>query len=85
MPSIDNTHRFADSYTFLVSEGTTTKTVTITPADFKVLGNNNESNGEWVSLGNYQFNTGKEAFVVVVDKTGKGEAIADAIIFKPIN
>ena len=85
IPMADNKHSFADSYTFLVSEGKTTKTVTITPADFKVLGNNNESNGEWVSLGNYQLTAGKNAFVAVLDKTGKGEAIADAIVFKPIN
>ncbi|WP_017259910.1 FAD-dependent oxidoreductase [Pedobacter arcticus] len=74
----------SNSFSFIISDGKTSTPVTITPADIKVLGTNNESNGEWVSLGIYKFKTGKKAFVEVIENSGKQPAIADAILFKPI-
>lgn len=76
---------FSNSFSFNISNGKTLTPRTINPTDIKVLGDNNESNGEWVSLGTYQLKAGKKAFVEVLDVNGKGKAIADVILFKPIN
>ncbi len=77
--------KFPGELNFNIFNGKTNKSLTLTSSDIKVLGNNNESNGEWVNLGTYNFNAGRQVFVEVLDKHGKGKVIADAIIFKPIN
>ncbi len=81
----ENESKATNSFSFLISNGKTTKPVTITPSDIKVLGTNNESNGEWASLGTYKLKKGKKAFVEVIENNSKEPAIADAILFKPIN
>ncbi len=73
-----------NAYSYIVSDGKTSIPVTRTPSDIKVLGTNNESNGEWVNLGTYKLKAGKNAFVEVLENNSNEPAVADAILFKPL-
>ena len=76
--------RATKSFSYIVSDGKTIFPVTRKPSDIKVLGTNNESNGEWVNLGTYKLKAGKRAFVEVLENDSKEPALADAILFKPV-
>jgi len=69
---------------YRVSDGKTETPVARKLSDIKVLGTNNESNGEWVELGTYKLKAGKKAFVEVLENSGKEPALADAVLFLPI-
>ena len=81
----ENEGKASNSFSFMVSDGKTNKQVTIKPSDIKVLGTNNESNGEWASLGTYELKAGRSAFVEVLENSNKEPALADAILFKPLD
>ncbi|RRN77717.1 FAD-dependent oxidoreductase, partial [Pseudoxanthomonas sp. SGD-10] len=81
----ENESKQTNSFSFLVSDGEKSIPVVVKPSDIKVLGTNNESNGEWVSLGVYKLKAGKKAFVEVIENSSKEPALADAILFKPVN
>jgi hypothetical protein len=77
-------NKSTSTYSYKVSDGKKDIAVTRSPADIKVLGTNNESNGEWVNLGTYKLKAGKKAFVEVLENDKKEPAVADAILFKPL-
>ncbi|GAB3998794.1 FAD-dependent oxidoreductase [Spirosoma daeguense] len=75
--------RLAKSATELgitVSNGKTSKTIPIKPADMVVVG---QTSGEWVSLGEYELSKGKTASVEIVAKQPDGPVVADAVLFVP--
>jgi hypothetical protein len=63
-----------------VSDGKTSKTVSIKPADIVVVG---QTSGEWVSLGEYNLAKGKTASVEIAAKQADGPVVADAVLFVP--
>ncbi|GAB3971302.1 FAD-dependent oxidoreductase [Spirosoma terrae] len=63
-----------------VSNGTSSKTIPIKPADIVVVG---QTTGEWVSLGEYTLPKGKTSSVEIVAKQPDGPVVADAVLFVP--
>jgi hypothetical protein len=69
-------NKSSSAYSYTVSDGKRNIAVTRNPSDIKVLGTNNESNGEWVNLGTYKLKAGKKAFVEVLENDKKEPAVA---------
>ncbi|WP_409013262.1 FAD-dependent oxidoreductase [Dyadobacter sp. CY343] len=69
-------------YPIIVSDGKTSKDVTLKTADIEVVG---QTSGEWVSLGTFDLPAGKSAFVEVSNKDADGLVLADAILLVPVS
>lgn len=65
-----------------VYDGRKVNEVLIKDAEVKVVG---QTSGEWVSLGTYSLDAGKNAYVEISNKGGKGAIVADAILLVPAN
>lgn len=77
-PKLDNgsTHT-----TISIFDGKTATEKIISLADVKVEG---QTLGEWVSLGNYHFNTTRKIYVEISNKGADNAIAADAVLFIPI-
>ncbi|GAB4029605.1 FAD-dependent oxidoreductase [Spirosoma gilvum] len=64
----------------MVSDGKTSKSIPIKPADIVVVG---QTSGEWVSLGTYELPKGQTSSVDIVVRQTDGPVAADAILFVP--
>ena len=71
----------AESITASVSDGKTTVQKIIKASEVIVLG---QTSGEWVSLGRYDLQKGKDSFVSITANGSKGQAFADALIWVPV-
>ncbi|KAA0994168.1 FAD-dependent oxidoreductase [Dyadobacter sp. UC 10] len=69
-------------YPIVVSNGKTTKDVSLKTADIEVVG---QTSGEWVSLGTFDLPAGKSAYVEVSNKNADGLVLADAVLLVPVS
>jgi hypothetical protein len=65
----------------VVQAGKEKKEVTVRPNEIRIEG---QTSGEWVSLGEYELQTGKGNFVEVLTEGSNGLVIADAVLWIPI-
>ncbi len=66
--------------TLLVNDGNKVKNVDINVKDISVKG---QTEGEWVSLGQYHFLAGNKGYVAITCKNADGTVLADAVLFIP--
>jgi hypothetical protein len=64
----------------LINDGTQEKSVDIKMKDVVVKG---QTEGEWVSLGQYYFPVGNKGYVAITSKNADGIVLADAVLFIP--
>jgi hypothetical protein len=65
-----------------VFDGEKTSEMNIPGTRIAVLG---QTNGEWISVGNYFLQKGKPAFVSIKkDSVGSGNTVADAVLLIPV-
>jgi hypothetical protein len=65
-----------------VFDGEKTSEGNIPVTRIQVLG---QTNGEWISVGNYFLQKGKPSFVSIKkDSTGNGNTVADAVLLIPV-
>lgn len=64
-----------------VSDGKTSKSIAIKPAEIVVVG---QTSGEWVSLGEYELPKGQTSSVDIAVKQTDGPVVADAVLFVPV-
>jgi hypothetical protein len=64
----------------LVNDGNKVKNLDINVSDISVKG---QTEGEWLSLGQYHFLAGNNGYVAITCKNADGKVLADAILFIP--
>jgi len=64
-----------------VYDGHRNKEVLIKDAEVKVVG---QTSGEWVGLGRYSLNVGKNGYVEILVKGSEGAVVADALLLVPV-
>lgn len=71
----------ADPINYIIYDGTRARPVGVKTSEVSVSG---QTSGEWISLGIFNFKTGKKAYIEVLNqKTSKNNIIADAILIVP--
>jgi hypothetical protein len=70
----------SSAITIFVNDGVKVNEVNINMKDIVVKG---QTEGEWVSLGQYHFPTGKKGSVTIFAKKADGTVLADAVLFIP--
>lgn len=78
IPKMDNT---ASQTQFIVFDGKVSRDIIIHKSEVRIEG---QTSGEWVALGNYVLQKGKQAYVTISNKNADGITIADAIMFVPM-
>ncbi len=66
----------------MVSDGKEKKQITVREEDIRVEG---QTSGEWVHLGEFELEAGKEAYVEISNQGADGVTVADAVLWVPDN
>ncbi|WP_153800175.1 FAD-dependent oxidoreductase [Foetidibacter luteolus] len=77
LPKISN---MASQINFTIFDGKQAKPVPVSPAGLKVEG---QTSGEWIDLGVYHLNEGRDVYVEVNNRNADGAVVADAVLFIP--
>jgi hypothetical protein len=70
----------APNLTIDVNDGTSTKNLDI---DLKAIEVKGQTEGEWVSIGQYHFYSGNKCYVAITGKYPNSKIVADAVLFIP--
>lgn len=65
----------------LASDGKAEKQITVKEEDIRVEG---QTSGEWVHLGQFDLEQGKEAYVEITNQGADGVTVADAVLWVPV-